>query len=547
MCRRRCRRQWLGLVFCAAFLAVGCAPHSLVAPERDAGGGSVEIGDGAAAGDSTAGPTRSPDAAADTSMTAAVDASSDGAPVNPGACVPPSSPSWRLVAPVSGSTVTSARPRLHWARAGGLTEIQICPDRECATPQLVFEGQGVEATPPVDLPPGYWFWRARPEGGDDHSWTRTWLFRVRRRAPGYAPLANTTAEPFSDYNGDGYPDFAINAGTTTYIYLGGPDGIVADQVLHVEGSTIYGGLSVYREPNTDVNGDGFTDFGSKMDIMVPGQSWPTRIALIRFGGSSGLGAGYSAIVEVLTDYYPLWVGEPGGLGDVDGDGYGDMIMTMRYGAAMLRGCAPAPAASPWGFLGCGNCQLQQVATGDFDGDGRSDVIFADATSISVYPGIFAGMSSVRIPGTSGVTVIDFNYDGYSDLLVRRGDPTGTLEPHEGGPSGVSAAISAAPQPPAFLLAGDFDGDGIWDTIAPGCTDCRPPTTSVHYGAPEGWGAPPARTTALDQSVSRAAAVVDLNADGYDDLLVEGPGDGTTSFYAGSPTGLPETPTRTVTR
>jgi len=536
----RCGRQWLCLGFCAAFVAAGCARHNLDAEPFDAGPGTVAVGD-AAAVNTTVGPAPSPDA----STTATPDASSDAG--NTGVCVPPSSPSWRLVAPVSGSTVTSARPVLRWKGTSAVTEIQICRDRDCTMKYVVLAGQGSETRPSWDLPPGYWFWRARPAGGDDFSWTQTWLFRVRRRAPGYAPLAITAVEPFSDYNGDGYPDFAISDTTTTTVYLGGADGIDDDRVLRVETAGVYSSALGFREPGADVNGDGFTDFGSKRDIAVPGQNWPTRIALIQFGGSGGF-VGFNAIVEVLTQYYPLWVGEPMGLGDFDGDGYGDLIMTMRYGGAMLRGCAPAPAQSPWGFFGCGDCQLQQVATGDFDGDGRSDVIFADGSSINVYPGNSAAISAVRVPGSTGVTVIDFNYDGYSDLVVRRGWPTVTLEPHEGGPGGLSYGMSSLPQPSDFWAVGDFDGDGYWDTIEPNCPDCRPPTMWVRYGVPEGWGAPRPRTTAMDASLpGLQTAVVDLNADGYDDLLVAGPGDGATSWYAGSPAGLADVPTRIVTR
>ena len=65
---------------------------------------------------------------------------------------------------------------------------------------------------------------------------------------------------------------------------------------------------------------------------------------------------------------------------------------------------------PPSALGCGPCQMQQVATGDFDGDGRSDVIFADNAGINLYMGTPNTPTPIPIRGTSGLWVVDFNYD-----------------------------------------------------------------------------------------------------------------------------------------
>jgi hypothetical protein len=241
------------------------------------------------------------------------------------------------------------------------------------------------------------------------------------------------------------------------------------------------------------------------------------------------------------------VSNPIGLGDFDGDGFGDLIMQFRYGADLLRGCAPAPPNAVWSGLGCGNCQLQQVATGDFDGDGRSDLIFADGSEISLYMGNPDKATPTAIPGMSGLRVIDFNYDGHSDLVTRDEWPADTLRAYEGGPDGLSSTSSGAAQPPPFVLVGDFDGDGYWDTIGPDCTNGCPTITSVSYGGPAGWGAPATRTSPLDRSIADTGAmVVDLNADGYDDLLVAGTGVAPIWWYAGSPTGLSTVPTVTLT-
>jgi len=147
---------------------------------------------------------------------------------------------------------------------------------------------------------------------------------------------------------------------------------------------------------------------------------------------------------------------------------------------------------------------------------------------------------------SGLWVMDFNYDGYSDLIIKDEWPANTLRAYAGGPNGLSSTLSAAAQPAAFVVVGDFDGDGYWDVIEPERTSTGSIVGSVAYGGPGGWGAPIRRTTPLDQSLPGAGPiVVDLNADGYDDLLIRGPGDAAISWYAGSPTGLATVPTRVM--
>jgi hypothetical protein len=464
------------------------------------------------------------------------------------ACVPPIG-GLRLVAPISASTVTSARPRLRWTGAGGgPVEVQICHDRACTGIVADFDADGAEATPPAALLPGYWFWRARAAGTTD--WTRPWLFRVRRRAPGYAPIANTAAEPFSDYNGDGYPDFAVQEPTAAMIYFGGAQGIASVGPIPLAPAVVNG--LTFQGPGADMNGDGFSDLGSLLDVTEPAQGWPNSDALIRFGGGAGLSAwSTSATVRVLTIDYPLWIGDPAGIGDFDGDGFGDMVMTRRYGASLLRGCTPAPVPVASGNLGCGNCQLQQLAPGDFDGDGRSDLVFADGVAIGVYPGNPRGVTPTASIYETAVAVLDYDGDGFSDLLSADWSTgIGVLIGRRGGPGGLSVAPSAAPQPPPFLLAGDFNGDGRWDVIVLGCAagacTAGPTPSYVGYGGSGGWGAPFAATVPLDpaldhDAVAYRSAVVDLNADGYDDLLVDG------AYYPGSPAGLSPTPIASTPR
>ena len=99
---------------------------------------------------------------------------------------------------------------------------------------------------------------------------------------------------------------------------------------------------------------------------------------------------------------------------------------------------------------------------------------------------------------TGLSVLDFNYDGFSDLVF----PTlsGPSEAYEGGPDRLSSTLSTAFPPLAFSLVGDFDGDGYWDSIGasgPQTTAGVLPPTVVTYGGPGGSGTPPTRTTTID--------------------------------------------------
>jgi len=453
-----------------------------------------------------------------------------GSPIAPeSACTPPSSSGPRLLSPQSGSVVTSTRPVFRWTGVAGPYLFRVCADRACQTMIQGTSTADSQVTLPLELAPGYWFWQVKAAGPSPSGWTSAWEFRVRRRFPGYAPAANTSVGGFSDYNGDGYPDLAA-WGTAPMAYLGGPDGISAGRVWPPDPN---GGLATgLLEPQVDVNGDGFTDLSF---------SSGEHVANVQCGGSDG----FDSVVDVPSGGA---YSSPIGVGDFFGDGFGDLIMQSRYSAAFIRVFAAAAPSPTLAGLGCGNCQIQQVATGDFDGDGRTDLIFADATEVSLYMGNPNGPAAAAVRGASGLAVVDFNYDGYSDL-VSPDWTTQTLLAYEGGPAGLSPTPSTAAQPTPFLVVGDFDGDGYWDTI--GQTSC-PNGCTVSYGGPGGWGAPPTRTTPVDASIvvyggyPPAARVVDLNADGYDDLVVPGPGSSALSWYAGSPGGLASTPTKVLT-
>lgn len=421
---------------------------------------------------------------------------------------------FRLLSPLSGSTVTTARPALRVETAGGAADVQVCRDRACAT--VAWQTRvacGAAAAPASDLPAGYWFWRARPVAGDDSPWTPAWEFRVRAHRPPDAPVANTAAEPFEDFNGDGYPDVLL----AQAIVFGGPSSptVQPDDAVPVMVSV--------AQPAVDMNGDGFTDFAS---LFRTPEFQPLGNVLL--GSAQGL-VSTANQVTLFPGRYPLSVDEaPIGVGDVDGDGYGDMVWSRRYGGYLIRGCSGGAAAGPWAFLSSESESGRSTLTGDVNGDGLWDVVYIADQQAVLYPGTTGTPRGALLGSAQRGLMFDLNGDGYSDLVAY--DGSGSPQVFFGGAAGLTSAGGNADLPIGIDGFGDFDGDGYMDLVSWTIGNLR-------YG-----GVPPFAPGAHSAPVpvAQAGAVVDLNGDGVDDLLLAA-GGVFWDLYLGSPSGLATSP------
>ena len=229
---------------------------------------------------------------------------------------------------------------------------------------------------------------------------------------------------FGDVNGDGTPDPIVGSGP------GGGQVRVVDgralTLLHTV-APFGGGFTggVYVAAG-DVNGDG------RADLIV--------------GGGSGSGQ-----VRVLsgTDLSPLADGFPftpiyaGGVtvaaGDFNADGRADIIAGTAIGGAVriLSGVGAAELAGgfPYGPLFLGGVN---VAAGDINGDGHLDVVTAPRT----IGGQVLAFSSADIsvlasltpyPGIGGVNVAvgDVNGDGRADIITGPGSGTPRVRIYSG--------------------------------------------------------------------------------------------------------------------
>jgi len=323
-------------------------------------------------------------------------------------------------------------------------------------------------------------------------------------------------------NGDGYADVivgapGVNSGTgKIYLFQGSAAGLTGSAASPTfsasgEGAGAYfGGVASAG----DVNGDGYAD----VIVGASGANSSTGKIYLFQGSAAGLtgsaaNPAFSATGETAGDRFG---GSVAGAGDVNGDGYADVIVGARAfdeyrgkvyvfhgGPWGLTGSAASPAFSATGERAGDEFGVSVAGAGDVNGDGYADVIVGKyGSDISDFAGnppwgkvyLFQGSAAGLIRpaafsiyggrntcfGVHVAGVGDVNGDGFADFIVGApcgGDYTGMVHLYQGGAAGltVRAAFSASGEAPSNFFgtssagAGDVNGDGYADVIvgAPG--------------------------------------------------------------------------------
>jgi RHS repeat-associated protein len=263
-----------------------------------------------------------------------------------------------------------------------------------------------------------------------------------------------------DYNGDGKTDMltvtAFGAGTGQA------------RVLYSTGSgftqVLYPGLTFNATPAFnlpgDYNGDGMTDI-----LVVTATGVGTGQATVLY--ATGSGFAYAAFTGLTFNATPAW-NIPG---DYNGDGKTDILTVTATGTGTGQATVLYATGNPTdGFTSATytgltfNTDSTMHAPGDYNGDGKTDILTVTATGIgngqatvlyatgsgftpAAYTGLTFGIDSARrYPG-------DYNGDGNADLLTVTAIGTGT------GQAAVNYA-SASPD----LLAGVLNGLGGATTV-----------------------------------------------------------------------------------
>jgi FG-GAP repeat protein len=246
-----------------------------------------------------------------------------------------------------------------------------------------------------------------------------------------------------DFNSDGYVDIIVGArgaapSGKAFIYYGGPSlDATPDLTLIGETTASWFGNSV--APAGDVNGDGFDD------VIVGAPMYGTSVsqvgrAYVFFGGSAPDGIPDRVFTGAAANNQLGWV--VGGAGDMNGDGDLDMFATAPryYTAGPNSGAAyvwfGGPASDTVADLTIqGSVLIDRIGdaanAGDVNDDGFSDLIISRQDRAQVF---FGGSTPNAVPdltftGTLSVAgAADVNGDGSDDFVLgASGDDTGGID------------------------------------------------------------------------------------------------------------------------
>jgi FG-GAP-like repeat/FG-GAP repeat len=340
--------------------------------------------------------------------------------------------------------------------------------------------------------------------------------------------ANSLA--IADFNGDGKPDFVMPDGNSSFLsYLNTTVPGATAATFHLQ--QFAASLAPSGIAAADINGDG------KPDVIVSNLSSDSISVSLDTTPVGATTATFASAKLFTADEHPMGVC----VADFNGDGKPDVATGTFDGSTVsvflnttVTGASIPTFAAKQSFA-TGNHD-QAIACGDLNGDGKADIVVANAsdntvsvrrntTAVGAATATFATQQTFATGSTpSGVTIADVNGDGQPDILVADLNPgAASVLLNTTTPGATTFAFGThtdftTGSGASWVAAADVDGDGKLDILVAN-RFAHSVSVLINTAAVGASSADFAAPTALQTNDDpMAVALVDFNGDGHADIL-----------------------------
>jgi Ca2+-binding RTX toxin-like protein len=275
----------------------------------------------------------------------------------------------------------------------------------------------------------------------------------------------------ADINDDGNGDLIFQNGNNIRVALG-PNGAASGNIAVGAGFNVigYGQFTADTDRNSGIL---LQKTNGSMELItgVGGLNTITPVA--------GLGATWTAV----------------GTGDFDGDGASDILLQNGTGGPVkidflaggnnLVSGNIGQILSTSGAIAAPGANFKAISSGDFNGDGKSDILWQDTVTGNVVvsemngANILAQSTPLAAAGLTAVGTGDFNNDGDSDILFKDGSGNAVIWTMN-GTTPAAQPFATVTAPVGFTLKGaeDVDGNGYSDLLWQNGTNVEATTFSL---------------------------------------------------------------------